>query len=422
MEYIKKAVPQVEVGSEQCREQVFGIINNVIKNGDEALLEYNKKFDGNDCDRMRVTKEEIEEAYSLVDEQSISDMRKAAENIKLFANAQKGCMTELESVEITKGSSLGHKVIPISSACCYVPGGRYPLYSSALMLVIPAKVAGVSRIVATSPVVGGTTKIHPKTLVAMDIAGADEIYKIGGAHAVAAFAYGTKQIKPVDIIVGPGNRYVTEAKRQCYGKVGIDFIAGPSEVLIIADESANSKIIAADMLAQSEHDTLARAILLTTDKALGEQVLLEVNAQLETLETADVARVAFENNGEIVLCESLEEAAMLSNEYAPEHLEVDTRDEDILPLLTNYGSLFIGQETGEVFGDYASGTNHTLPTVGAARYTGGVWVGTFLKVCTYQKYSREAMHNIAPIVSRMARGEGLIAHARAAEYRQEILK
>ena len=213
----------------------------------------------------------------------------------------------------------------------------------------------------------------------------DEIYTVGGAQAIAALAYGTEQIKPVDVIVGPGNQYVAEAKRQCYGQVGIDFFAGPSEVLAIADDTANPKILAADMLAQSEHDRLARGILVTTSRTLGQAVIHEVQEQLSTLETAEIARVSWETYGEVVLADSMDEAVSLANDYAPEHLEVIVADERILPKLVNYGSLFIGQETGEVFGDYASGTNHTLPTVRAARYTGGVWVGTFLKVCTYQR-------------------------------------
>ena len=263
--------------------------------------------------------------------------------------------------------------------------------------------------------------INDKTLVAMDIAGADEIYAIGGAQCIAALAYGTEQICPVDVIVGPGNQYVAEAKRQCYGQVGIDFFAGPSEVLAIADESANPQIIAADMLAQSEHDRLAKGILVTTDRKLAEDVLEAVQCQLQTLSTAEIASASWNTYGEVILASDLSEAVSISNDYAPEHLEVIVKDESILPSLVNFGSMFIGQETGEVFGDYASGTNHTLPTVRAARYTGGVWVGTFLKVCSFQHYDRSAMKEIAPLASRMARGEGLIAHARAAEIRMEII-
>ena len=255
----------------------------------------------------------------------------------------------------------------------------------------------------------------------MDLAGADEIYTVGGAQAIAALAWGTEQIQPVDVIVGPGNQYVAEAKRQCFGQVGIDFFAGPSEVLAIADSSADPRILAADMLAQSEHDPMAKGILITTSRSLGEAVLQAAQEQLSALSTADIARASWDTFGEVILADSLDEAADLANQIAPEHLEVILQDESILPRLVNFGSLFIGQETGEVFGDYASGTNHTLPTVRAARYTGGVWVGTFLKVCTWQRCQSAAMREIAPLAARMAHGEGLEAHARAAELRLELL-
>lgn len=302
-----------------------------------------------------------------------------------------------------------------------MPGGGYPLYSTALMLGIPAKTAGVKRVAACSPVMKGTDSIHPKTLVAMDIAGIDEIYAVGGAQAVAAFSYGTEQIDPVNMIVGPGNSFVTEAKRQCYGKVGIDFLAGPSEVLVIADGKADPEIIAADLLAQSEHDREAKGILVTTDRTLGLNVIECVEKELETLETAGIASVSWKDFGEVLLADSLEEAADYANEYAPEHLEVNVAAEDrerVIDSLRNYGSLFIGENTAEVFGDYASGTNHTLPTLGAARYTGGVWVGTFLKTCTYQQMTSEGMANIAPVVSSLAKGEGLAGHAEAADIRK----
>ena len=354
-------------------------------------------------------------------EQELEDLRQAAGNIRAFAEAQRDCLKNLEGFSAIPDSSLGHRVIPVSSCGCYVPGGSYPLFSTALMLIIPAKAAGVRRVIACAPAVKGTEKIHYKTLAAMDIAGADEIYVVGGAQAIAAFAYGTEQIKPVDVIVGPGNQYVAEAKRQCYGQVGIDFFAGPSEVLALADESADARILAADMLAQAEHDRLAKSILVTTSKKLGLEVIKCVREQLQTLETAGIASESWESYGEVVLADSLQEAVALVNDYAPEHLEVILKDESVLPELVNFGSLFIGQETGEVFGDYASGTNHTLPTVKAARYTGGVWVGTFLKVCTFQRYQTGAMREIAPLVSRMAHGEGLAAHARAAEIRMELL-
>ena len=421
MEYLKKASvrPADEVAERGRR--VAEIIQAIRARGDSALVEYNGRFDGNSRTALRVTREEIDAAYAQMTQEELDDLRRAADHIRKFALAQKGCLTELDGFSNVPGSVLGHRVIPVSSCGCYVPGGSYPLFSTALMLIIPAKAAGVARIAACAPAVKGTASIHYKTLAAMDIAGADEIYVAGGAQAIAALAYGTAQIPAVDVIVGPGNQYVAEAKRQCYGQVGIDFFAGPSEVLAIADGCADPRILAADMLAQSEHDRLAKGILFTTSRPLGQAVLQAVQEQLSTLETAEIARASWDAYGEVILAGSLEEAVDIANNCAPEHLEVIVQDESILPKLVNFGSLFIGQETGEVFGDYASGTNHTLPTVRAARYTGGVWVGTFLKVCTFQRYQPAAMREIAPLVSRMAHGEGLAAHARAAEIRMELL-
>lgn len=421
MEYLKKAATRTEDAVAARRKSVEEIIRNVQENGDKAIAEYNEKFDGNTRQAFRVTKEEIEAACGRLTETERADIEQAADHIRKFAEAQKGCLKELDHFTVVENSSLGHRVIPVASSGCYVPGGSYPLFSTALMLIIPAKVAGVKRVVACAPAVKGTECIHYKTLAAMAIAGADEIYAVGGAQAIAALSYGTEQIPAVDVIVGPGNAYVAEAKRQCYGQVGIDFFAGPSEVLAIADDSANPEILAADMLAQSEHDRMAKGILVTTSRELGQAVMEAVQSQLETLETREIAAASWNTYGEVILADSLAEAVAIANDYAPEHLEVIVKDESILSDLTNFGSLFIGQETGEVFGDYASGTNHTLPTVRAARYTGGVWVGTFLKVCTFQRYQRSAMKEIAPLVSRMARGEGLIAHARAAEIRVEKL-
>ena len=397
------------------------IIRNVRGSGDRALLEYNARFDGSDRTELRVTREEIDSAYAQMTERELSDLRQAAEHIRAFARAQRDCIRELDGFSTVENSVLGHRIIPVSSCGCYVPGGSYPLFSTALMLIIPAKVAGVERVAVCSPAVRGKRSIHYKTLVAMDLAGADEIYAVGGAQSIAALAYGTEQIQAVDMIVGPGNQYVAEAKRQCFGQVGIDFFAGPSEVMALADGSANPEVLAADMLAQSEHDRMAKGIVVTTSRELGMAVIEAVRRQLGTLETAGIAASSWNTYGEVILADSLDEAVEIANRYAPEHLEVIVEDERILPRLVNFGSLFIGQETGEVFGDYASGTNHTLPTVRAARYTGGVWVGTFLKVCTFQRFQRGAMREIAPLVSRMARGEGLIAHARAAELRMELL-
>lgn len=423
MKVIKKAKPRTNVDNQQLIDNVSAMIKNVRQNGDKALLEYNARFDQNQRPQLRISRTEIEAAYKQVSKQELADMRTAAGHIKAFAEAQKASMHELQNFQTKPGVYLGHRIIPVDSCCCYVPGGSYPLYSTALMLTIPARVAGVKRITACSPSVKGDVNINAKTLVAMDIGGADEIYAVGGAHAIAAFSYGTQQIAPVSLIVGPGNQYVTEAKRQCYGKVGIDFIAGPSEVLVIAEAGAGAdpRIIAADLLAQAEHDPLAKGILVTTDEALGNAVITSVEEQLAVLPTVDIASRSWADYGEVVLADSLSEAINIANSYAPEHLEVIVnKPETAVSNLTNYGSLFIGQYTAEVFGDYASGTNHTLPTLKAARYTGGVWAGTFLKVCTHQSMTKQAMLEISGLVSNMAHGEGLIAHARAAEIRKEI--
>ena len=422
MQTIKPAKPRTEAENLERAALVTGIINKVRAEGDAALAAYNEQFDGCRRASLRVSREEINAAYGQVSEEMITDMKTAAANIRAFAEAQRASMHELSGFAPAPGMDLGHRIIPVSSCLCYVPGGNYPLYSTALMLGIPAKAAGVARVCACSPAVKGTDHIEPKTLVAMDIAGVDEIYVTGGAQAIAAFTYGTATIDPVDIIVGPGNAFVTEAKKQCYGKVGIDFLAGPSEVMVIADGNGDPAITAADLLAQSEHDFLAKGILITTDNTFALKVIACVEQQLTELDTANIAARSWADHGEVLLADDLDEAIGYANSYAPEHLEINVREEDeayVVDHVHNYGSLFIGQNTAEVFGDYASGTNHTLPTLGAARYTGGVFVGTFLKTCTYQRFTKDAMQQLAPVVERLAKGEGLSGHARAAKIRTE---
>lgn len=422
MKIMKKSCQRTEEDRRNLTKTVEVMIDYVREQKDAALKEYNLKFDGCTRETLRVSKEEIQEAYSRLTAQEIEDLKAAAANIRAFSQAQKETVKPLENFSPAPGIFLGHRIIPVKSCCCYVPGGNYPLYSTALMLIIPAKTAGVERVAACSPVMKGTNEINPKTLAAMDIAGADEIYAVGGAQSIAAFSYGTEEIKPVDMIVGPGNRFVTEAKRQCYGQVGIDFVAGPSEVLVIADGSGTPEIVAADLLAQSEHDPNAKGILITTEESFGTAVMEAVERELAVLETAEIARKSWEVYGEVILVDSLEEAVCLANEYAPEHLELNVQNpEEVSKQLYNYGSLFMGENTAEVFGDYASGTNHTLPTLRAARYTGGVWVGTFLKTCTYQSMTPEAAAELAPLVYRMAKGEGLMGHARAAEVRKSLI-
>ena len=420
MEILKKSLFKHMEIEKTLQTQVGEILEEIRFNKDIGVKKYNLLFDKNPRENFRVTRDEIVKAYKQVDVKFIEDLKIAAKNIEEFAKAQKNSFNNEFEKDIYPGVTLGQKHIPIESALAYVPGGSYPLFSTALMLIIPAKIAGVKRICACSPAMKDSEYINPKTLVAMDIAGADEIYAVGGVQAIGAFAYGTDSIKPVDIIVGPGNKYVTEAKRQCYGKVGIDFVAGPSEVLIIADESANPSYIAADVLAQCEHDYNARGILITTDKTLAKEVNKKVNEILVDLPTKDIASLSWNNNGEIILVDNLQEAVKLSNKYAPEHLELNVKNTDeIIDKLTNYGSLFIGQYSAEVFGDYVSGTNHTLPTLRASRYTGGVWVGTFIKTCTHQVLNKDAVKSLGPVAINMATEEGLHAHANAARVRVE---
>ena len=388
-------------------DSVRKILFDIKEKGDVAVKKYVKAFDGEDLDNFLVRKEEIKEAYKKVDSETIVALKKAIANVKFFAERQMECFKDFEVENC--GARLGQKVIPLDRVGCYVPGGNYPLPSSAIMSVVPAKVAKVKEVIVCSP------KIKDVTIVAADLAGADKIFRIGGVQAIGAMAYGTKTIPQVDKIVGPGNKYVTAAKKEVYGTVGIDFIAGPSEVLVIADSSANAAFIAADMLAQAEHDTNARADLVTTSAILAKEVNEELERQLKELKTKDIAEQALKN-GIIVLAETLEEAIDIANKRAPEHLELQVEDSDtLIPKLTNYGSLFIGENTAEVLGDYCSGTNHTLPTNGAARYTSGLSVKDFVKTVTYQKINDPK--ELVEIASRLAEIEGLDAHMKAADAR-----
>jgi histidinol dehydrogenase len=395
--------------SQEAIDSVRKIIFDVKKNGDKAVKSYNKKFDKIIIDNFEVSKEEIADAYTKVDSDVIGALKKAAANIKSFAEKQ---MSDIKDLKLKNDTiELGHRIVPIQSVGCYVPGGQYPLPSTALMSVIPARVAGVKNVFVFSP------KIQPVTIVAADIAGADKIYKIGGVQAIAAMAFGTKQIPKVDKIVGPGNKYVAAAKKEVFGTVGIDMIAGPSEVLVIADDSANPAFIAADLLAQAEHDIDARANLITLSKSLADKVQSQIKIQLSKLSTKDIA-VKSIKKGNIILVDSLDEAIGLSNLIAPEHLELQIKNpEKIISQLVNYGSLFIGEYSAEVFGDYCSGPNHTLPTGGAARYTGGLSVKEFVKTLTYQK-ALKRNDNLINISSTLAKAEGLDAHRNAAEIRK----
>lgn len=411
MKYYKSAKEAKEVRDAQATKAVADIICQVRRDKDQALKDLAEKFDHVRLDQIRVTKEDIAKAYEQVDEKVTESFRKAAKQIAFYAGAQLDCVKPLDIQSPVAGVELGHRLIPVDAAGLYVPGGRFPLPSTALMLTIPAKIAGVKRVAACSPANGEFGTIHPATLVAMDIAGVDEIYTVGGAQAVAAMAYGTETIGKVDLIAGPGNRYVTEAKRQVMGTVGIDSLAGPSEVLIVADETANPEYIAIDLLAQSEHDAFAKSVLVTTDESMVPEILKSMEELASKIPTGEAAMQCFEDNGTIMIAEDMEEMAQIANEAAPEHLEVHTKDpREYSKKLYQFGSLFIGEDAPVALGDYCSGTNHTLPTMKNARFSNGVWVGTFLKTSFVQYITKEGLQNLSETCMTMAHTEGLAAH------------
>lgn len=418
MKCLKDATKKTFGRDAKTTELVSNIIKDVKEKGDAQLLELSKQFDGLDLDSVRVTKEQIEKAYTQVSPEIIESMKKAHENILFYAKKQLECLKPLSVDSPVPGVKLAHRLIPVESVGAYAPGGRYPLPSTALMLATPAKVAGVKRIAVCAPPSREYGTIHPAMLVAMDIAGVDEIYCVGGAQAIAALTYGTETIKPVDLICGPGNRFVTEAKRQVIGDVGIDSIAGPSEVLIIADETANPDYVAIDLLAQSEHDPNARATLVTTDEELAEKVLEKVKIFAGELATGETSLRSWEDNGIVYVVDSMEEAIDIANDFAPEHLEAHVKNEDeVAAKLYNFGSLFIGSYAPVAFGDYCSGTNHTLPTMRTARYSNGVWVGTFIKTSFVQHISKEGCENLADTCINLAGVEGLLAHQKSVKIR-----
>ncbi len=416
--YIKEAEKKTFTRDSETIKLVSDIIDQVIQKGDRELKELSLKFDGIKIDELRVSEETVKAAYDQVDAKTVEAMKFAAEQIRFYAEKQMECLKPLEDVSQVEGVTLSHKLVPVDSVGAYVPGGRYPLPSTALMLAIPAKVAGVKRIAACSPPSKVNGGIHPAVLVAMDIAGVDEIYQAGGAQAVAAFTYGTESIQKVDMIVGPGNRFVTEAKRQVLGEVGIDSLAGPSEVLIIADETADPDFTAIDLLAQCEHDPNARATLVTTSRELAEKTLEKVIQFAKELPTGAISGQSWEDNGIVMVVDSMDEAIAIANEMAPEHLEVQAKEEDrIADRLLHFGSLFVGNYTPVTFGDYCSGTNHTLPTMRTARYSNGVWAGTFVKTAFVQHVSEQGCKNLSGHCIRLSDVEGLMAHKKSVEIR-----
>ena len=402
----------------KVQQIVAGILEDIRQRGDKAVRELSIKFDDWDPPEFKLSAEQIQEVIESVDPQTIDDLKFAQEQIRSFAQHQKDALHDIE-VETIPGVILGHKNIPVNNVGCYVPGGRYPMVASAHMSVLTAKVAGVKRVMASTPPIDG--KLPAETIAAMHLAGADEIHIIGGVQAIGRMALGTETVDPVDMLVGPGNAYVAEAKRQLFGGVGIDLLAGPTEVLIVADDTVDAELVATDLLGQAEHGPTSPAILITTSKKLARETEIEIGRQLETLETADIAGAAWRDYGQIILVESLEEALVVADKVASEHVQIMTTDDDyFLENMTNYGSLFIGPRTNVAYGDKVIGTNHTLPTRKAARYTGGLWVGKFMKTVTYQRVlTDEASAMIGEYCSRLCAIERFWAHKAQADLRVE---
>jgi sulfopropanediol 3-dehydrogenase len=400
----------------QVRNTVEEILGDIAARGGDAVRDFSQKFDQWSPAQFRLTADEIADCVRSLPSSTIDDIKFAQTQIRNFALAQRECLKELE-IETLPGVVLGHRNVPVNSVGCYVPGGRYPMVASAHMSVVTAKAAGVKRIISCAPPFGG--KPHPAIVTAMHLGGADEICALGGVQAIGAMALGTDEVGAVDMIVGPGNAYVAEAKRQLFGRVGIDLLAGPTETLIIADDSCDAEMAAVDLIGQAEHGPGSPAVLLTNSPQLAYEVPRAIETLLAWLPTADVARKAWENCGEIILVETLEELLQEGDRIASEHVQVLTRDPDyFLKHMTNFGALFLGARTNVSFGDKVIGTNHTLPTMRAARHTGGLWVGKFIKTCTYQRVTTdEASALIGSYGSRLCALEGFAGHKEQADLR-----
>lgn len=410
--WVKRPQGQDEQADRSLSETVSAIISRVKEEGDSALKAFSQQFDNVVPPQLEVTAAEIDAALAGMDPQTRRDSEFAIAQVRRFAEAQFATMLPLE-IETLPGVHLGHRIIPVQTVGCYVPGGRYPILSAPVMSIVPATVAGCEQIVACLP-----PGAHPAMIAVCHLAGAHRIFKVGGAQAIAAMAWGTESIPAVDKIVGPGNAYVNEAKRQVFGKVGIDALAGPSEIFTLADETADPRILAADLLAQAEHDVHTCVGLATTSPEIAEQTLAEMTRQLGSLPTAATAGEAWRRQGEIVVCRTEDELIAFADHMATEHLQVHTRDPHATAgKIRNYGSLFIGQNASVVFSDKCCGTNHTLPTMAAARYTGGLWVGAYVKVCTHQWIDEQGIPAIAEPAVRQSRTEGMQGHRRAAEIR-----
>jgi len=415
--YLKRGATEKEKSEadRMVRQTVEAILDDVMRRGDVAVLELSAKFDRWEPKDFRLSTSEVQALIDSLPTQVIEDIKFAQVQIRRFAEAQRAALRDVE-LETLPGVKLGHKNIPVASVGCYVPGGRYPMVASAHMSVLTAKVAGVKRVAACTPPLNGVPPAA--TVAAMALGGADEIYILGGIQAVAAMALGTSSIPPVDMLVGPGNAFVAEAKRQLFGRVGIDLLAGPTETLIIADDTADAEMCATDLLGQAEHGPTSPAILLTTSAKIASEIQGEIDKQLIRLVTADIAGVAWRDHGQVIMCDTDEEMVAEADRIASEHVQVLTREPRwFLERMTNYGSLFLGKETNVAYGDKVIGTNHTLPTKRAARYTGGLWVGKFLKTVTYQEVSPEATAMIGEYCSRLCAIENFAAHKEQADLR-----
>src|SRR5919112_805752 len=416
--YLKRGrdVEAVAAADAKVRATVESILEDITARGDAAVRELSVKFDNWDRDDYRLTDQEIQDCLSQLSPRDLDDIRFAQEQVRKFAEHQKAALRDLE-VETLPGVILGHKNIPVNSVGCYVPGGKYPLLASAHMSVITAKVAGVPRIATCAPPYQG--RPAPAIVAAQHLAGADVIYRLGGVQAGGAMGLGTQSIDAVDMLVGPGNAYVAEAKRRLYGRVGIDLFAGPTETLVIADDTVDGEICATDLLGQAEHGPTTPAVLLTNSEKLARDTMAEVERLLTILPTAETAAKSWADYGEVIVCDSYEEMVTEADRIASEHVQVMTKDPDyFLQHMTNYGALFLGPRTNVSYGDKVIGTNHTLPTNRAARYTGGLWVGKFLKTCTYQRVlTDEASAMIGEACSRLCMLEGFAGHAEQANIR-----
>ncbi len=421
VEYIKKAPPKKAQDMTAVEDTARRMLADIKENGDDAVKRYATDLDKWQGGTFRVSEDQIKAAEASLPETFKEDFEFCHRQITEFAKRQLDTLTDFEC-ETEPGIILGQKQIPVNNVGCYIPGGKYPLVAAASMSVGVARVAGVGHIIGCAPPRDGKEMYAP-TLYALHKAGADEIYALGGIQAMASMAYGCVGMQAVDLITGPGNAYVAEAKRQLYGTVGIDLLAGPTEILIIADDTADPELVATDLLGQAEHGPDSPAWLVTTSKRVGEETLAHVEEQLKTLPTKEVAEPAWRDFGEITVVADIDEAVRMSDEYAPEHLEIMTAHDDAyLARLSNYGSLFVGEEATVAYGDKGIGTNHTLPTNGASRYTGGLWAGKFIKTVTYQRLKPAASRDIAPVLARQCEVEGMLAHGITCDVRHERYK